>query len=66
MQVTVNGEPRTLDDGMTLADLVADFQLLPERVAIEVNEHVVRRATYAATPLQDGDRVEIVTLVGGG
>ena len=66
MQITVNGEPRTLDAGVSVADLVRLFNLTPQRVAVEVNEQLVRRATYADTPLNEGDRVEIVTLVGGG
>lgn len=66
MQLVVNGDPRTLDGVSTVADLVREFDLTPERVAVEVNEQLVRRAKYAQTPLKDGDRVEIVTLVGGG
>ena len=66
MEILVNGEPRELADNLTIADLITAFQLVPERVAIEVNEQLVRRATFAATALKPGDRVEIVTLVGGG
>ncbi|MBP7745948.1 MAG: sulfur carrier protein ThiS [Phycisphaerae bacterium] len=66
MQVTVNGESREMPDGASVADLVAQFDLTPERVAVEVNERLVRRATYRETALREGDRVEIVTLVGGG
>ena len=66
MRIVVNGDPRTLDGVDTVADLVREFDLTPERVAVEVNEQLVRRAKYAQTPLKDGDRVEIVTLVGGG
>lgn len=66
MQLVVNGDPRTLDGVSTVADLVREFDLTAERVAVEVNEQLVRRAKYAQTPLKDGDRVEIVTLVGGG
>jgi len=66
MQVTVNGESREVRDGASVADLVAQFQLAPERVAVEVNERLVRRAPYRETALREGDRVEIVTLVGGG
>ena len=53
-------------DAVNTRDLIATFQLTPERVAVEVNERLVRRAVYADTRLQPGDRVEIVTLVGGG
>jgi thiamine biosynthesis protein ThiS len=45
---------------------VAQLQLTPARVAVEVNEQLVRRASYTDTTLRDADRVEIVTLVGGG
>ena len=66
MQIEVNGETRTVEDGLTVADLIRLFDLAPNRVAVEVNEKLVRRATFADTLLSDGDRVEIVTLVGGG
>ncbi len=66
MQVIVNGDPQTLQDGLTVGELIAQLELAPERVAVEVNERLVRRAQYAQTTLREGDRVEIVTLVGGG
>ncbi|MEW6197515.1 MAG: sulfur carrier protein ThiS [Planctomycetota bacterium] len=66
MQIVVNGETQRLDVGATVADLVRVLQLVPERVAVELNGQLVRRAIHAETPLRDGDRVEIVTLVGGG
>ena len=66
MRLVVNGEEETVEESATLADLLGSFELDPRRVAIEVNEPLVRRALYAVTPLTDGDRIEIVTLVGGG
>lgn len=66
MQIVVNGETQRLDAGATVADLVRLLELAPERVAVELNGQLVRRAIHAETPLRDGDRVEIVTLVGGG
>ena len=62
----MNDEPRTVADGATVADLVADLGLGPRRIAVEVNLAVVPRATYGETPLRDGDRVEIIHFVGGG
>lgn len=62
----VNGEPTTIVPGETVADLVRRFGLAPERVAIEINTRLVRRAEFGATSLSAGDKVEIVTLVGGG
>ena len=66
MHVIVNDEPRTLDAGATVADLVAALGLGPRRIAVEVNREVVPRAAYDATALRDGDAVEIIHFVGGG
>jgi len=66
VRVTVNDEPRELAAGSTIADLVAALGLGPRRIAVEVNRAVVPRATYGATPLHDGDAVEIIHFVGGG
>ena len=62
----VNDEPRELDAGATVADLVAVLELGPRRIAVEVNRAIVARAEYAATALRDGDAVEIIHFVGGG
>ena len=65
-RVTVNAEQLTLPDHCTLAELLARLGKDPARLAVERNELVVPRADHARTTLADGDRVEIVTLVGGG
>ncbi len=66
MQVFLNGEPHDVPEGTTVAELVQRLELVPQRVAVEVNLRLVRRGDYARTPLHAGDRIEIVTLVGGG
>ena len=66
MRVELNGEPEELDEGTTLSTLIERLSLAPERVAVELNRNVVRRADWPATRLKDGDRVEIVHFVGGG
>ena len=66
MRVELNGEPKELDEGATLSTLIAQLSLAPERVAVELNRDVVRRADWPSTRLSDGDRVEIVHFVGGG
>ena len=66
MRVELNGEPEELAEGTTLLSLVEQLSLAPERVAVELNRDVVRRADWPGTPLADGDRVEIVHFVGGG
>ena len=62
----MNDEPRMLQPGATVADLVATLGLGPRRIAVEVNRAIVPRAEYAATSLHDGDAVEIIHFVGGG
>jgi len=66
LQVQINGEAREIADEMKLNELVDQLSLAPERVAIELNQKVVRRNQWSATMLGDGDRIEIVHFVGGG
>ncbi|MCH9671184.1 MAG: sulfur carrier protein ThiS [Gammaproteobacteria bacterium] len=66
MDITLNGEPRSLADGATVAHLIAELDLANRRTAVEVNREVVPRSTYADVTLNDGDAVEIVHAVGGG
>ena len=65
MKLKVNGDERELPEGTTIRALVEQFQLTPEKVAIELNRRLVRTDKYD-TSLRDGDEVEIVTFVGGG
>ena len=65
-ELRVNSEPRTVPDPFTVADLLRELGRDPKKLAVEVNEVVVPRADHATRHLRDGDRVEIVTLVGGG
>ncbi len=64
--ISVNGEPRELSAGASLADLVVALGLTGRRIAIALNRVVVPRTTYGARFLQAGDRVEILEAVGGG
>jgi sulfur carrier protein len=66
MRLLVNGEERTFPGAMDVAGLVAALQLDTRKVAVERNLRIVPRSTYAATPLAEGDRIEIVCFVGGG
>ena len=62
----VNGEHTQLSDGMTVAALLEQLSIQPERVAVELNLTILKRAQLAATTLKGGDQVEIVQFVGGG
>lgn len=62
----INGESRQFPAPLTLANLVVLLELTGKRIAIERNTEIVPRSQHAATPLVDGDRLEIVVAVGGG
>jgi sulfur carrier protein len=66
MQVTINGELRTIADGLSVAGLLDALKLSGKPVAVEVNLDLVPRQRHAEHMLAEGDRLEIVTLVGGG
>ena len=66
MRLWVNGEERGLDAAHDVQSLIAALGLDPRKVAVERNLQIVPRSTYAATPLAEGDRIEIVHFIGGG
>jgi sulfur carrier protein len=66
MQIVVNGEPRSVAERTTLAELLAALELEARHVAVEVNLELVPRAQHAQHCLAEGDQLEVVTLVGGG
>ncbi len=66
MTVTLNGEPREVTPGTTVAQLVSQLTDQPTGVAAALNGEVLPRRTWAGTPLADRDQVEVVTAVQGG
>lgn len=64
--LNVNGEPRAVPHGTTVAGLIEHLGLGLTACAVEVNRELVPKAAHAGRTLGDGDEVEIVTLVGGG
>src|SRR3569623_3287413 len=66
LHITVNGQARAAAAGTTVSALLASMGVDPTRVAIERNEEVVPRTTWNAAALAEGDRLEIVSFVGGG
>jgi thiamine biosynthesis protein ThiS len=66
IEVIVNGAPRQVAADATVAALIGELGLDPGRVAVEKNREVVPRAAHTTTPLQPGDRLELVSFVGGG
>jgi sulfur carrier protein len=64
--VNLNGERRSLDDGTTVAGVVAKLRRGPSGVAVAINGDVVPRSQWAATTLRPDDRVEVLTAAQGG
>lgn len=65
MQITINGEQRSLEQ-QTVLQLLRTLDIDPRRVAVELNMEILPKAEYETASLADGDRIEIVHFVGGG
>ena len=66
IDIVVNGQPRNAPNGATVADLLSDLGLEPDRVAVELNREILGRDRWVRQRLSSGARVEIVQFVGGG
>lgn len=66
ISIRLNGDARVVASVTTIAELLGTLDLDSSRVAVERNRELVPRARHAETALEDGDVVEVVTLVGGG
>jgi thiamine biosynthesis protein ThiS len=66
VQVIVNGESQEIAAEATVSSLLKSLQLEPERVAVELDRRIVKRAQWDETLLRDGAQLEIVQFVGGG
>ncbi len=66
MNITLNGQEKTLDDTATLTELLRDLSLKPETVVIELNTEIIQPDAYTEQKLKEADSVEIIRFVGGG
>ena len=66
MTIFINGEARELDGVSTLAGLLDALDLPKQRVAIELNKHVIRKQDWDSTTVANNDKIEVVHFVGGG
>jgi sulfur carrier protein len=66
MKLLVNGDRRDVAEGATVADLVSEMETPPSGVAVAVNGEVVPRAGWEEALLTEGDRVEVLSAIGGG
>ncbi|HHC75158.1 MAG TPA: sulfur carrier protein ThiS [Thiothrix sp.] len=66
MNITLNGQAHTINDGTTISELITSLDLQNKRLAVEVNQALIIRAEFPDYPLKDQDTVEIVQAIGGG
>jgi len=66
LTVIVNGNPADVGEGSAISDILRSLGLNADRVAVELNQKIIRRAEWGSTRISEGDRVEIVHFVGGG
>ncbi|WP_291901271.1 sulfur carrier protein ThiS [Maricaulis sp.] len=66
IELTVNGETKSVNTGLSVAGLLEELQINGRKVAVERNLEIVPKSLYADTQLESGDRMEIVAFVGGG
>ena len=66
IDIVYNGEPRQIDETTTISELLRQSGVAERLCAVELNESVLPKPLYALTQLQGGDKVEVVTFVGGG
>lgn len=64
--ITVNGKQIRLTSEMSVADYLEENNYKVNRIAVEMNEEILPKYSYSDTMLKDGDRLEVVTFVGGG
>ena len=64
--ITVNGKQIQLTSEMSVADYLEENNYQINRIAVEMNEEILPKYSYSDTMLKDGDRLEVVTFVGGG
>lgn len=66
MQIILNGEKKEVPDNITVMALLGFLAIQHQRVAVELNEMIVKKDRYAETAIKDGDSLEVVAFMGGG
>ena len=66
VSIVLNGEPRSVDAGLSVAGLLRKLELKPGMVVVERNREILAREAIGATPVEEGDQFELVHFVGGG
>ncbi len=66
MRITLNGESKEVAQDLSVAGLLQQLELQPDRVAVEINLNILDRSKFPTWMLKEGDRIEIISFIGGG
>ena len=66
MNIILNNESDEVHDGITIKELLDDKKILTQYIAIEINKKIIPKSSYYKHELKEGDRIEIITAIGGG
>jgi thiamine biosynthesis protein ThiS len=66
MNIYINGEQKTFFSGITIAQILETYKILPASIVVELNEVILQPEMFAENRLADGDRIEFIRFVGGG
>ena len=66
MTIILNGESKDIESTTALLDLMNSYSLNPDATAVQLNDDILERESFASTTLNEGDRIELIRIVGGG
>ncbi len=66
MNIMLNNESDEVNDGITIKELLDDKKILTQYIAIEINKKIIPKSSYYKHELREGDKIEIITAIGGG
>ena len=66
MNIILNNESDEVHDGITIEELLDDKKIYTQYIAIEINKKIIPKSSYRKHELKEGDKIEIITAIGGG
>jgi len=66
MLITINGEEKNIQEGLTIAGLLLELKINPRGTAVEIDREIIPRARHGERAIKDGEAIEIIRMVGGG
>jgi len=66
MRITINGEEKNIQDGLTVAGLLLELKIKQQGTAVEIDREIIPRARHGERAIKDGEAIEIIRMVGGG